>query len=172
MQDVQRNTYQAQMNRKKATQDAKLGMYMTKRSGAQQTKSQLQNDFNRKNHFEIAEMEAKQAKRQSIRDMAAKGRESVNMHQHNKIMQSKAHQQMRIDQEKRLIYKYEKEAQELEEDEERLIQRLQQLQDEEKKAFIDLEQTMVTASLAKRDRLQIVKEVNAEHAKYQEEMNK
>jgi len=61
------------------------------------------------------------------------------MHQHNKIMQSKAHQQMRIDQEKRLIYKYEKEAQELEEDEERLIARLQQLQDEEKKAFIDLE---------------------------------
>jgi len=46
------------------------------------------------------------------------------MHQHNKIMQSKAHQQMRIDQEKRLIYKYEKEAQELEEDEERLIARL------------------------------------------------
>lgn len=120
----------------------------------------------------MQEMESKAAKRQSIRDMAAKGRESVNNHMHNKIMQSKAHQQMRIDQEKRLIYKYEKEAQELEEDEERLIQRLQQLQEDEKKAFIDLEQTMVTASLAKRDRLQIVKEVNAEHAKYQEEMNK
>jgi len=61
---VQRNTYEAQLNRKKAAQDAKLGMYMTKRTGAQQTKQQLQNDFDRKNHFEMQEMESKTAKRQ------------------------------------------------------------------------------------------------------------
>jgi len=36
------------------------------------------------------------------------------------------------------------------------------LQDEEKNAFQELEQCMVTASLAKRDRLQIVEEVNEE----------
>lgn len=114
-------------------------MYMTKRQGAQQTKQQLRNDFDRKNMFEMQDMDAKAAKRENIRNMAAKGRDAVNMHQHNKIMQSKAHQHMRIDQEKRLIYKYEKEAQELEDEEERLISRLQSLQDEEKRAFIDLE---------------------------------
>jgi cell division protein FtsB len=53
----------------------------------------------------------------------------------NKIGISKADQKQRTEQEKKLIYKYEKEAQNLEATEEALIQRLQMLQDEEKNAF-------------------------------------
>lgn len=64
--------------------------------------------------------------------------------------------------EKRMIYKYEREAQMLEEQEEQLIRRLQDIQDEEKEAFSELEQAMITASLAKRDRLEIVAEEEAE----------
>lgn len=43
--------------------------------------------------------------------------------------------------------------------EEQLIKRLQEIQEEEKQAFFELEQSMITASLAKRDRLEIVNEV-------------
>lgn len=112
--------------------------------------------------FEEQDRINKEAKRESIRQMAAKGRAKVQQFGQNKIGISKDVQKERTEQEKRLIYKYEKEAQNLEATEEALIQRLQMLQDEEKNAFQELEQCMVTASLAKRDRLQIVEEVNEE----------
>lgn len=57
-----------------------------------------------------------------------------------------------------MIYKFEREAQKLEGMEEELIKRLQKIQEEEKEAFAELEQAMITASLAKRDRLEIVNE--------------
>ena len=41
--------------------------------------------------------------------------------------------------EKQLIYKFEKEAQDLEQMEERLIKRLQEIQEEEREAFLELE---------------------------------
>lgn len=112
--------------------------------------------------FEEQDRINKEAKRESIRQMAAKGRQKVQDFGANKIGISKADQRARTEQEKKLIYKYEKEAQNLEATEEALIQRLQMLQDEEKNAFQELEQCMVTASLAKKDRLQIVEEVNEE----------
>jgi hypothetical protein len=43
--------------------------------------------------------------------------------------------------------------------EEKLIKRLQDIQEEEREAFLELEQSMITASLAKKDRLEIVNEV-------------
>lgn len=98
--------------------------------------------------------------------MAVKGRYAVQAYQNSKIESSKAEQKSRTEHEKRLIYKYEKEAQELENEEERLIGRLQDLQTEEKMAFSELEACMVTASLAKKDRLQIVQEVSQEHLSY------
>lgn len=48
-----------------------------------------------------------------------------------------------------MIYKYEREAQSLELNEEQLIARLQSLQQDEKQAFEDLENAMIVASLAK-----------------------
>lgn len=55
--------------------------------------------------------------------------------------------------EKRLIYKFEAEAQELEQLEERLIQELQETQDEEREAYKELEEAMIEASVGKRERL-------------------
>lgn len=46
----------------------------------------------------------KEAKRESIRQMAAKGREKVNQFGMNKIGISKADQKSRTEQEKKLIY--------------------------------------------------------------------
>jgi len=54
-----------------------------------------------------------------------------------------------VNHEKQLIYKYEREAQQLELSEEQLIGRLQGLQQDEKQAFEDLENAMIVASLAK-----------------------
>ena len=85
--------------------------------------------------FEEQDRMNKEAKRESIRQMAAKGRQKVQEYGMNKIGISKADQKRRTEQEKALIYKYEKEAQNLEATEEALIQRLQMLQDEEKNAF-------------------------------------
>ena len=99
--------------------------------------------------------------------MINNSKNSVESYRQKKIEQSKSENKAKIDYEKRLIYKYEKEAQELESAEEGLIKRLQEIQEEERQAFMELEQSMITASLAKKDRLEIVNEVNDEHAQQQ-----
>jgi hypothetical protein len=90
--------------------------------------------------------------------MATKAKENVTQFRQKKVMTTKYELKAKTETEKRLIYKYEREAQLLEEQEEKLIKRLQDIQDEEKDAFSELEQAMITASLAKRDRLEIVAE--------------
>ena len=71
---------------------------------------------------------------------------------------TKAELKSKTDEEKRLIYKFEKEAQQLESLEEQLIKRLQAIQDEEKAAFKELEQVMIQASMPRKERLEIVQE--------------
>ena len=84
---------------------------------------------------------------------------SVGKYRNNRVDQSKQELKQKTETEKQLIYKFEKEAQELEQMEEKLIKRLQEIQEEEREAFLELEQSMITASLAKKDRLEIVNEV-------------
>lgn len=84
---------------------------------------------------------------------------SVEKYRNNRVDQSKQELKQKTETEKQLIYKFEKEAQELEQMEEKLIKRLQDIQEEEREAFLELEQSMITASLAKKDRLEIVNEV-------------
>ena len=90
--------------------------------------------------------------------MATKAKENVSVYKQKKVLNTKYEIKAKTEAEKRLIYKYEREAQLLEEQEEKLIKRLQDIQDEEKDAFSELEQAIITASLAKRDRLEIVAE--------------
>ena len=66
-----------------------------------------------------------------------------------KLANAKSEGREKINYEKQLIYKYDREAQQLELNEEQLIGRLQGLQQEEKQAFEDLENAMIVASLAK-----------------------
>ena len=88
-----------------------------------------------------------------------KSKMSVEKYRNNRVDQSKQELKQKTETEKQLIYKFEKEAQELEQMEEKLIKRLQDIQEEEREAFLELEQSMITASLAKKDRLEIVNEV-------------
>jgi hypothetical protein len=101
----------------------------------------------------------KEQKRESIRQMIMKSKMSVEKYRNNRVDQSKQELKQKTETEKQLIYKFEKEAQELEQMEEKLIKRLQEIQEEEREAFLELEQSMITASLAKKDRLEIVNEV-------------
>ena len=86
----------------------------------------------RKEQFSRAEDEAKAVRRENIKNMINKSKNSVDSYRQSKINQSKSETQAKIDYEKRLIYKYEKEAQELEGAEEGLIKRLQEIQEEER----------------------------------------
>lgn len=69
----------------------------------------------------------------------------------------------KTEEEKKLIYKFEKEAQQLEQLEEKLIQRLQVIQDEEKAAFKELEEVMILASKPKNHRVQPLEPVEEEN---------
>ena len=88
-------------------------------------------------------------KRESIRQMIAKSKNAQQDFAHNRLANARAEGREKINHEKQLIYKYEREAQQLEKEEEALIGRLQNLQVDEKQAFEDLENAMIVASLAK-----------------------
>jgi hypothetical protein len=52
-------------------------MYVKKRQGVQSVRDKLDEDLNRKRMFEEQDRINKEAKRESIRQMAAKGRQKV-----------------------------------------------------------------------------------------------
>ena len=113
--------------RRQQVNDAKYNMYMTKKQGVQAVREQLREDAMRKEQFAKQEEEAKQQRREGIKTMIAKSKYSVETFRQSKISANKAETQAKIDYEKRLIYKYEKEAQDLEASEEALIKRLQEI---------------------------------------------
>eukprot|EP00349_Pseudokeronopsis_sp_Brazil_P002665 CAMPEP_0202962242 /NCGR_PEP_ID=MMETSP1396-20130829/6342_1 /ASSEMBLY_ACC=CAM_ASM_000872 /TAXON_ID= /ORGANISM="Pseudokeronopsis sp., Strain Brazil" /LENGTH=63 /DNA_ID=CAMNT_0049682681 /DNA_START=594 /DNA_END=788 /DNA_ORIENTATION=+ len=59
-----------------------------------------------------------------------------------------------------MIYDYEREAQQLEAMEEELIRRLQNTQNMERDAFKELEEAMISASMPKKERMQVMGELN------------
>jgi hypothetical protein len=59
--------------------------------------------------------------------MAAKSKESVSDYKQGKVKTTKVEIKAKTEAEKRMIYKYERDAQMLEEQEERLIKRLQEI---------------------------------------------
>ena len=141
--------YEEQKHRREQVQNAKYNMYLSKRTGAQAVKHQLKEDLQRKQQFDQHDADMKTMKRESIRQMIQKSKNSVADYQNQRLVQAKAEGRDKINYEKQLIYKYEREAQQLEAQEEQLIGRLQNLQQEEKQAFEDLENAMIVASLAK-----------------------
>lgn len=77
----------------------------------------------------------------------------IKEYQDKKKNQLKDEYKEKTEGEKRLIYKYESEAQQLERLEEQLIKELQETQDEEREAYRELEEAMLAASVSKRDRV-------------------
>ena len=78
-----------------------------------------------------------------------------------KLKQQEVEKEMKVktEKEKILIYQLEKEAQNLEKEEEELIQRLQTIQTQERDAFKDLEDAMISASYSRKERMKVMGEV-------------
>ncbi len=70
-------------------------------------------------------MKEKALKRESIRQMAQRGKMQVDVYKQSKAQMTRQELKQKTDEEKRLIYEFEREAQKLEALEEQLIQRLQ-----------------------------------------------
>jgi len=109
----------------------------------------LREDNFRKKQYDEQDLAMKAGKRDNIRGMVESSKQNVMAFKNEKAMKNKQEQKEKIEYEKRLIYQYEREAQNLEQEEEDLIKILQQLQVDEKGAFEELENAMITASLAK-----------------------
>ena len=103
----------------------------------------------RKQEFDMQDLDNKGMKRESIRQMVANSKTQVQNFREQKLEKARQEGLAKVKSEKSLIYKFEREAQQLEVTEEELIGRLQGLQQEEKQAFEDLENAMILASLAK-----------------------
>ena len=100
-------------------------------------------------------------KKHQIKAQKEIGRHKVDQFKKLKAKEVQSESKQKTEQEKKLIYKLEREARELEMMEEQLIKRLQNTQDMEKEAFKELEDAMISASMPKRDRLKVMTEVQS-----------
>lgn len=116
--------FQTSKQRKKQVQDARYEMYVNKVGQAQSVKGQLREDQQRKQMFDMQDQEAKQMKRANIKQMIEKSKSAQQDFANNRRMNAMVEGREKINYEKQLIYKYEREAQQLEKEEEALIGRL------------------------------------------------
>lgn len=135
-------------------------MYKSKRQDVQAVKDQL-SEYQQKKKNDI-ETEAQQKR---IRSLGIKGQVQESAQQFRQFQLKKKNKlkeefKEKTENEKRLIYKFEGEAQDLEKLEERLIIELQETQDEERAAYKELEEAMVEASIGKRERLGLASDAN------------
>ena len=72
-------------------------------------------------------LKEKAMKRESIRQMAMRGKQNIDVYKQSKAQLTRQELKAKTDEEKKLIYKFEKEAQQLEQLEEQLIKRLQNI---------------------------------------------
>lgn len=133
-------------------------MYSQKREVVKKINHDLEKDILRKELTIEESLKEKALKRESIRQMAMRGKQNIEGYKQSKAQLTRQELKAKTDEEKKMIYKFEKEAQQLEHLEEQLIKRLQNIQDEEKAAFKELEQVMIQASMPRKDRLEVVKE--------------
>ena len=116
--------FQTSKQRKKQVQDARYEMYVNKVGQAQSVKGQLREDQQRKQMFDMQDQEAKQMKRANIKQMIEKSKSAQQDFANNRRVNAMVEGREKINYEKQLIYKYEREAQQLEQEEEALIGRL------------------------------------------------
>lgn len=86
-------------------------MYTQKREVVKKMNTDLQKDVLRKELTLEEQLREKAVKRESIRQMAMRGRQNVDVYKQSKAQMTKAELKAKTDEEKRLIYKFEKEAQ-------------------------------------------------------------
>lgn len=129
-------------------------MYNQKREQVKRINNDLNHEIARKEVALEEQSKERALKRESIRQMALRGKQQIDVYKQSKAQLTRQELKSKTEEEKRLIYKFEKEAQQLEQLEEQLIKRLQVIQDEEKSAFKELEEVMIMASKPKNHRVQ------------------
>ena len=132
---------------------AKLSLYKNKRSEVDNIKQQLAEQRLRKQQDQMQEAEIKAQRADEIKNQMQRSVMHVQDYQDKKKGMLKNEYKDRTIKEKKLIYEYESEAQQLEKLEEQLIQELQETQEEEREAYKELEEAMLEASRSKRERL-------------------
>ena len=114
----QNRHHQDEKQLKAKIEQAKFNMYAAKKRQVQSVHDQKRMDQQRKDQLTRNEADKAAQQRETIRDLAQKSRASVQNYHLNKQMQTKNNVQQKIDQEKNMIYKFEKQAQDLEDEEE------------------------------------------------------
>ena len=128
-------------------------MYQCKRQEVKAVKQELQDWRSKKRNDEDTEHHYKKQRSAAIREQIAVSSHHIKEFNDRKKHQLKDEYKEKTEGEKRLIYKYESEAQELERLEEQLIKELQETQDEEREAYRELEEAMLAASVSKKERV-------------------
>lgn len=106
--------FEEEKARRRNIQEAKLNMYMSKRQGVQSVREQLRQDAMRKETNLIKEQMHNQNQRETVKQMVLKAKQSVAQYRVNKSESNRAELKAKTEHEKQLIYKFEREAQELE----------------------------------------------------------
>lgn len=94
------NAYEAQKQRRKQVQDARYNMYVNKLQGAAAVKNQVKGELQRKQQFDMQDKDSKAMKRETIRQMVAKSKNSVQDFQNQKIETAKAEGRDKVNYEK------------------------------------------------------------------------
>jgi hypothetical protein len=100
-------------------------MYNQKREQVQKINADLNHEVDRKKMALEEQVKERALKRESIRQMALRGKQQIDVYKQSKAQLTRQELKQKTEEEKRLIYKFEKEAQQLEQLEEQLIKRLQ-----------------------------------------------
>ena len=108
------NNYELEKQRLERIQKSKFDMYAHKRDIVKSQQSQLQKEVARKECFAQEQLKEKELRRESIRQMALKGKQTVDNYKRAKQGSTKAELAAKTEEEKKLIYKLEREAQQLE----------------------------------------------------------
>lgn len=132
---------------------AKLSLYKNKKNEVMEVKQSLAEQRVRRLQDQQAEGEIKAQRADQIKGQMQRSVMHVQDYQDKKKGMLKDEFKDRTAGEKKLIYQYEAEAQQLEKLEEQLILELQETQEEEREAYKDLEEAMLEASRSKRERL-------------------
>ena len=99
-------------------------MYNQKREQVQKINADLNHEVDRKKIALEEQSKERALKRESIRQMAERGKKQIDYYKQSKAQLTRQELKSKTEEEKRLIYKFEKEAQQLEQLEEQLIKRL------------------------------------------------
>ena len=135
-------------------------MYLIKNQQVKNVKQLLHDERQRLEQQEQVNNQNMNERRHMINSQRLQARAAVEGFRWNRSKDVFDDNKNKADLERKMIYDYEIEARELELMEADLIERLHKTQVDERQAFMELEEAMINASMPKKDRLQVIHEMN------------